>query len=66
MNIIVNGKSQELDSSPILQHYIEQACPNPKRVIAEVNESIVKRAHWSDFTLKSGDKLELVTFVGGG
>lgn len=66
MNIVVNGKNQELNQALTLQDFITQNCPNPKRVIAEVNENIIKRNHWADFKLQEADKIELVTFVGGG
>ncbi len=66
MEITVNGKQQNLDESLTLQGYIQQLCLNPDRVITEVNEKIVKREHWQDFTFKTGDCVELVTFVGGG
>ena len=36
------------------------------RVAVELNLEIVPRARWEATTLKDGDKLEVVHFVGGG
>jgi len=37
-----------------------------KRVAVLVNGEIVKRDNWTDFDLKPGDEVDIVTFVGGG
>jgi len=37
-----------------------------KRVAVLVNGEIVKRDNWTDFDLKPGDEVDVVTFVGGG
>ena len=66
MDITVNGKSQEINNSITLQSYVEQVCPDRQRVIAEINEKIIKRENWKNYTLKNNDCVELVTFVGGG
>jgi thiamine biosynthesis protein ThiS len=39
---------------------------DPRHVAVERNREIVGRACFQDSTLESGDKLEIVTFVGGG
>lgn len=62
----MNGKTTQLDHSSTLQALIDHFCQNPKHVIAEINEKIVKRNAWSDHPLKNGDRIELVTLVGGG
>ena len=36
------------------------------RVAVELNLEIVSRTQWETTTLKNGDKLEVVHFVGGG
>ena len=66
MEIIVNGKKQTVDNNATLRSCIEKLCAQPERVIAEVNEQIVKREEWKNLSLREGDHIELVTFVGGG
>jgi sulfur carrier protein len=36
------------------------------RIAVEHNGQIVQRARWSDTPIASGDRLEVVHFVGGG
>ena len=38
----------------------------PLRVAVEVNRELVRRADYADTTLHDGDKIEIVTLVGGG
>jgi len=66
MDIIVNGKPQTLLDGIYLEEYITKVSPHPDRIIAEVNELIIKRKQWADYRLNSGDRVELVTLVGGG
>ena len=39
---------------------------NSKRVAVELNEEIVPKAEYGNTTLKDGDSVEVVRFVGGG
>lgn len=41
-------------------------CRQPKHVISELNGTIIPCDQWAKTSLKDGDALELVTFVGGG
>jgi thiamine biosynthesis protein ThiS len=38
----------------------------PARVAVEVNEQLVRRASYTDTTLRDADRVEIVTLVGGG
>ena len=38
----------------------------PDRVAVELNRDIVQRDKWAATALNSGDRLEIVHFVGGG
>ena len=66
MNIIINGKTQELPSIQKLSDIVSSFSKNPKHVITELNGSIIPSDQWTNTSLKDGDTLELVTFVGGG
>lgn len=37
-----------------------------KQIAVEVNEQIIGHAGWADRPLDSGDRIEIVHFVGGG
>ncbi len=66
MRLIINGKEQSFDDSLTLAQLVEQLGMKGDRVAAELNREIVSRAQWAATSLKDGDSLEIVHFVGGG
>ena len=66
MKITLNGQAKEFSHAQSMQHIIEQFCKQHNRVIAELNGEIIKHPSWPSITLKDGDVVELVSFVGGG
>ena len=66
MTIQVNGETTPLDRSKTVAELLEQLRLAPKRVAVEVNERLVKRAWFAETTLDDGDRVEIVTLVGGG
>jgi len=66
MNIIVNGKIQEFENELTLLEVLKKLDVEDKVMAAALNMEIVKQNSWVKQTLKDGDKLELLDFVGGG
>ena len=66
MKININGKEKEFNGDSSLNQIIHETCCNSNRVIAELNGAIIKQPLWEKISLKDGDTLELVNFVGGG
>jgi thiamine biosynthesis protein ThiS len=69
MNVILNGHERqfpELASGAKLSELIEALGLKGDRVAVEHNGSIVPRSEWENAAVASGDKLEIVHFVGGG
>lgn len=66
MKVIVNGIEKEYQSDVSLEAVIEDLELVDKVMASAVNMEIVKKENWATFTLKEGDKLELLEFVGGG
>ena len=66
MKILLNGKEKEFAQLKNLKDLISQFCMDHNRVIAEVNGETVKCPRWGETTIKDGDTVELVNFVGGG
>lgn len=64
--ITVNGKQIQLASEMSVADYLEQNNYQIKRIALELNEEILPKYSYSDTMLKDGDRLEVVTFVGGG
>ncbi len=66
MKIAINGKTHEFPGPLKLQALIQQVCQGQRHVIAELNEKIVKQEQWDTVNVCEGDRIELVSFVGGG
>ena len=64
--ITVNGKQIQLASEMSVADYLELNNYQIKRIAVELNEEILPKYSYSDTMLKDGDRLEVVTFVGGG
>lgn len=64
--ITVNGKQIQLTSEVSVADYLEQNNYQINRIAVEMNEEILPKYSYSETMLKDGDRLEVVTFVGGG
>jgi sulfur carrier protein len=66
MKIIVNGQEKEFKNDVTLLQLLEELSLLGKVMAAAVNMDIVKQDSWDKHSLKDGDKVELLDFVGGG
>ena len=69
MKIKVNGKEKniELDNDKILlSKTLELLGYSPNSVVVELNDLIINSTKWGNEILKEGDRLEIVSIVGGG
>ncbi|URA11030.1 sulfur carrier protein ThiS [Thermospira aquatica] len=66
MRIKVNGEEREILSPLSLQEYLDSLGLSERRVVVEYNGEILSKEAWPNTTLKDGDRLEIVHFVGGG
>ena len=64
--IVVNGEERQLPAGTTVLGLIELLGLGGRRIAVERNREIVPRARHADAVLADGDRLELVTFVGGG
>ena len=62
----VNGESRQATAGLSLQQLLVELGYEPRLVVVEFNGAIVPRAQWPDQPVASGDRLEVVTIVGGG
>ena len=65
MTIHVNGQSRDVADCTTVAQLIEQHNLTPQKVAVELNRRL-SRTEKYDTALKSGDEVEIVTFVGGG
>ncbi|MBD2593876.1 thiamine biosynthesis protein ThiS [Nostoc sp. MBR 210] len=62
----VNGETRSCLSPSLLPDLLQQLGFNPRLVAVEYNGEILHRQFWSQTIVQSGDRLEVVTIVGGG
>lgn len=66
MQIVLNGKPQEVPEGATIAGLIEQLNLANQACAVEVNKALVTKANHASHTLSEGDSVELVTLVGGG
>jgi sulfur carrier protein len=69
LTLVINGQNRSFDNltPPVsLAQVIAAMELKGDRIAVEHNGQIVQRAQWADTTISSGDRLEVVHFVGGG
>ena len=66
MTLHLNGEPREFPDGLTVAALVAHLGMKPDRVAVELNLEIVPRANWETTTLKDGDRLEVVHFVGGG
>lgn len=66
MRLWVNGEVREAREGQTLLALIEALGINPQKVAVERNLEIVPKSRYYNTILASGDRLEIVHFVGGG
>ncbi len=63
---VVNGETKNCPNQTPLPDLLQQLGFNPRLVAVEYNGEILHRQFWSETKVQQGDRLEIVTIVGGG
>jgi sulfur carrier protein len=66
MNIQVNGEGREIAAGSTVANLLGELGVAQPHVAVEVNLEVVPRAEHRDTILSDGDRVEVVTLVGGG
>ena len=66
IDVVINGQSRSVNVGTTVAALIAELGLGDRRVAVERNRNVVPRAEHATTVLADGDKLELVTFVGGG
>ena len=69
MKIKVNGKEKNIElqnEKLLLSETLEFLGYKSNAVVVEVNDLIINSKKWKNEILKEGDRLEIVSIVGGG
>lgn len=66
MKIHINGEEKEIADGLNIARLLDELEIRPGRVVIELNRTIISREAQGSTSLKEGDVLEIVHFVGGG
>ncbi len=66
MEVIVNGERIDLPDSATLEDLVRRLGLDRSACAAEVNKDLVPRRERAERRLREGDRVELVSLVGGG
>jgi thiazole synthase len=66
MNVTINGEQRSLSAATSLENLLIDLKIDPRKVAVERNLEIVPRSTYGVVQIQSGDKLEIVHFIGGG
>lgn len=66
MRVRINGKDEPISGAPNLAELIADRRLNPETIVVEHNLRIVRREEWPAVALRENDRIEIVSFVGGG
>lgn len=66
MHLIVNGQQREMPESCSVRELVVALGLRDRAVAVEVNQSLVPRKAHESTALSEGDRVEVVTLVGGG
>ncbi|WP_448563736.1 sulfur carrier protein ThiS [Trichothermofontia sp.] len=62
----VNGEPKTCAPQTVLPDFLAQLGLNPRLIAVEYNGEILHRQFWPTTVMQAGDRLEIVTIVGGG
>ena len=66
VDIVVNGERRTLGDGATVRSLLADLSLPESRVAVERNREIVRKADFAGTALRDGDRVEIVTFVGGG
>ena len=66
MEIILNGETREVLQGSTVATLLSNLDLQAERVAVELNLAIVDRGAFAATTLREGDRIEIIGFIGGG
>ncbi len=66
VQVFVNGEPREIPQAATIAVLLDQLAFSRRYLAVECNETLVPRAEHERHVLADGDRLEIVTLVGGG
>ena len=66
MHIVLNGKKFSINEKDTINILLKKIDIKSSKVAIEVNKVVIPKEKYRYFKFKNNDKVEVVTFIGGG
>ena len=66
MNITVNGEKRKISTGETLAGLVKKLYPHKQRIAILLNDDLIPADKQANHILKEGDRVEILTFAGGG
>ncbi|MDP2267630.1 MAG: sulfur carrier protein ThiS [Deltaproteobacteria bacterium] len=66
MKVVLNGSNEIFLQPMTLRELIEVKGWDPDKIVAELNLEIISKNSWANIVLAENDRLEILSFMGGG
>jgi len=66
MNILLNNKPEKLFDGSTVKKLLENKNIKNKYYAVEINRKIIPKSEYKTYVIKDGDKIEIITAIGGG
>ena len=66
MKLKINGEEKSINGEITVSNLLSLLNIDSSKIVVEVNLSIIDKNEYNNFSLKNGDVLEIIRFMGGG
>ena len=66
MNIVLNNEDSEILDGMTIEKLLKDKEIQNKYIAVEVNKIIVPKSEYQKYKIKNGDRIEIITAIGGG
>ncbi|MBL61514.1 MAG: thiamine biosynthesis protein ThiS [Candidatus Pelagibacter sp.] len=66
MYIVLNGKKFKINQDDTISKLLKKIAVKSSKVAIEINKVVIPKEKYNKFKFKKNDKVEIVTFIGGG
>jgi sulfur carrier protein len=66
VTIEFNGTEERVDESTTILELLDRSGVESRYCAVEVNQELLPRTHFGTYRIQDGDRIEVVTLVGGG
>jgi sulfur carrier protein len=66
MDVVINGESRSLAEGTTVADLVSALDLGGRRIAVEINEDVIAAVEYARRVIASGDRVEIVHFVGGG